>query len=96
MGKVGSVDVLVGQRVHALRLQRRLSQRALGAAIGVTVQDIRQFEAGLRRIGAARLLAIAKVFEIDVGVFFGASGAQPIKPGGIDGRMPPNTSRSLH
>ena len=95
MGKVGSVDLLVGHRVRALRLQRRLSQHALGAAIGVTVRDIRLFEAGSRRIGAARLHAIAKVFEIDVGVFFGASGAHRIKAG-MNGRTPPNTSRSLH
>jgi len=89
-----SVDLLVGHRVRALRLQHRFSQQALGAAIGASVEEIRQFEAGLKRIGAARLLAIAKVFDTEVGVLFGSSGTQAVNPMG--GRAPPNTSRLLH
>ena len=91
-----SVDMLVGHRVRALRLQHKLSQQALGAVIGVSVEEMRQFEAGLKRIGAARLLAIARVFETEVGVLFGSSAAPSVKPNPLGGRAPPGTSRLLH
>jgi DNA-binding XRE family transcriptional regulator len=94
--ELGSVDVLVGHRVRVLRLQHRLSQQALAAAIGASLEDIRQFEAGAKRIGAARVLAIARVFETDVGVLFGSSGAPPVKPTGGGGRARPASSRLIH
>jgi DNA-binding transcriptional regulator YiaG len=93
---VNSVDVLVGHRVRALRLQHKLSLQALGALIGVSVDDMRQFEAGQKRIGAARLLAIARVFDTEVGVLFGSSAAPSVKPDPTAGRASPGTSRLLH
>lgn len=93
---VNSVDVLVGHRVRVLRLQHKLSQQALGAVIGVSAEEIRQFEAGQKRIGAARLLAIARVFDTEVCVLFGSSAAPSIKPAPSGGRASPGTSRLLH
>jgi transcriptional regulator with XRE-family HTH domain len=90
------VDMLVGNHVRALRLERGLSQQALGAAIGVGAEDIKQFEAGLKRVGAARLLAIARVFEVEIEFFFTSSESQAAKAGTADGRPPPKASRSLH
>ncbi len=83
------LDLLVGSRIRVLRLQRRLSRRELGAAIGARAEDIRQFEAGLQRVGAARLSSIADVLEIDIGALFetGDSSAPSIRP---------LASRSLH
>ena len=76
------LDLLVGRRVRTLRLQRRLSRRELGAAIGARAEDIRQFEAGLQRIGAARLSSIADALAIDIGALFEAddSGAPNVRP----------------
>lgn len=91
-----SVDVLVGHRVRALRLQHKLSLQALGAVVGASVDEMRQFEAGERRIGAARLLAIARVFGTEVGVLFGSSAAPSVKPAPAGGRASPGTSRLLH
>jgi transcriptional regulator with XRE-family HTH domain len=91
-----SVDVLVGHRVRALRLQYKLSLQALAAVIGVSIEEMRQFEAGEKRIGAARLLAIARVFETDVGVLFGSSAAPSIRPKPNGGRASPSGSRLLH
>jgi DNA-binding transcriptional regulator YiaG len=91
-----SVDVLVGHRVRALRLQHKLSLQALGAVIGVSVEEMRRFEAGVNRIGAARLLAIARVFDTEVGVLFGSSAAPSVKPNVVGGRPSPGTSRLLH
>jgi DNA-binding transcriptional regulator YiaG len=91
-----SVDVLVGHRVRTLRLQHKLSLQALGAVIGASVEEMRQFEAGEKRIGAARLLAVARTFGADVGVLFGSSAAPCVKPAHTGGRASPSTSRLLH
>jgi transcriptional regulator with XRE-family HTH domain len=96
VGKSDSVDVRVGHRVRALRLQRGLSQRELGMAIGASAEDMRQFEAGLKRIGATRLMRIARAFDVDVAVLFESGGARTAKPDGVGGRVRPTTSRSLH
>jgi transcriptional regulator with XRE-family HTH domain len=89
LGDGDPVDLLVGGRLRALRLQRRLSRRELAAAIGARVEDIRQFEAGVQRIGAARLLSIADVLDINVGTLFESNDSD-------DGRVHPFASRSLH
>ena len=83
------LDLLVGSRIRALRLQRRLSRRELGAAIGAPAEDIRQFEAGLQRVGAARLSSIADALAIDIGTLFEADDS-----GDPNVRTP--ASRSLH
>lgn len=67
------LDEVIGQRLRALRLERGLSQMELGAMIGASVHQVEQFETGARRIGAARLMRLAKVLDVDVSVFFGAA-----------------------
>lgn len=64
------LDALVGHRVRALRRQRGLSRRALGTEIGASVAEIGQFEAGLMRVGAARLMRIADALEVHISAFF--------------------------
>src|SRR5262245_20712420 len=84
-----SLDLLVGDRVRILRQRRRLSRRALGEAIGAPADEIGQLEAGLKRIGAARLLSIAEALDVDVEALF--------EPDGFDGRgRRPGASRALH
>ena len=63
-------DVIVGLRIQALRKSRSLSQTALGAAIGVSFQQIQKYENGVNRVGAGRLSDIARVLGAPVSVFF--------------------------
>ena len=79
-----STDVEVGRR---LRMQRKilgLSQSDLGDALGITFQQIQKYEKGTNRIGASRLLQIAKLVKVEVSYFF--DGQEP-KPQGDE---PPN------
>jgi transcriptional regulator with XRE-family HTH domain len=69
-------DVAVGQRVRALRLERSLSQTALGDRLGVTFQQVQKYEKGVNRIGASRLQAIAGVFNVPISALFAET---PIK-----------------
>jgi transcriptional regulator with XRE-family HTH domain len=66
------LDALVGERLRALRQQRGLSAGILGAAIGVTAADIGRFEAGMTRIGAARLTRLAGALGVHISAFFEA------------------------
>ena len=70
------IDAHVSQR---LRLRRELAgytQDRLGQAVGVSFQMIQKYENGTSRVGAGRLLKIAKVLEVPVAWFF--EGFQPL------------------
>jgi transcriptional regulator with XRE-family HTH domain len=64
-------DALIGDRVRSCRLQARMSQELLGDALGISFQQIQKYEKGINRIGAGRLLQIAKALDCDVMDFFG-------------------------
>jgi transcriptional regulator with XRE-family HTH domain len=68
---VDPFDVRVGQRIRAYRLNRGLSQSALGKKIGVSFQQIQKYERGINRIGVGRLKKIATVFESSVSALLG-------------------------
>ncbi len=72
------IDTHVAQR---LRLRRELAgytQDRLGQAIGVSFQMIQKYEHGASRVGASRLMKIAKVLEVPVAWFF--EGFTPLTP----------------
>ena len=53
-----------------LRRVRKISQVELGAAVGVTFQQIQKYEKGANRIGAGRLKRIADVLGVSILHFF--------------------------
>jgi len=64
------IDAHVAQR---LRLRRELTgytQDKLGQAVGVSFQMIQKYENGASRVGAGRLLKIAKILNVPVAWFF--------------------------
>jgi len=69
--RADSVDVLVGQRVRAYRLNRGMSQTVLGKKVGVTFQQIQKYERGVNRIGSGRLKWIATILGVSVAALFG-------------------------
>ncbi len=64
------VDVHVGSRVWQRRKVLGLTQTNLGDAIGLTFQQVQKYERGVNRIGASRLLAIARVLDVSIEYFF--------------------------
>jgi transcriptional regulator with XRE-family HTH domain len=64
-------DVRVGQRIRAYRLNRGLSQTALGEKIGVSFQQIQKYERGLNRIAIGRLKKVAAVFDTSITALLG-------------------------
>ncbi|WP_375412604.1 helix-turn-helix domain-containing protein [uncultured Bradyrhizobium sp.] len=77
------IDALIGERVRSNRIHANISQNVLGEALGVTFQQVQDYETGADRIGAGRLLKIAEVLECDVVNFFDG-----INGGGIGAGTP--------
>lgn len=64
------VDRHVGKRVEARRKSLGYSQSQLGAALGLTFQQIQKYEKGANRVSASKLWEIAQFFKVDTGYFF--------------------------
>lgn len=66
------IDLIVGQRLAALRTARGVSQDQLGAVLGVTGSQIADYEAGAVRIPPAHLIQICQYFQVSVQILFPA------------------------
>jgi transcriptional regulator with XRE-family HTH domain len=59
-------DIATGRRLREIRMRRGVSQEKLGQKMGVTFQQIQKYEGGINRMGASRLIALAKILEVPV------------------------------
>jgi len=64
------IDQHVGSRVRVRRLMMGLTQQKLGAALGLTFQQVQKYEKGSNRIGASRLQQISKFLDVPPSYFF--------------------------
>jgi transcriptional regulator with XRE-family HTH domain len=58
--KTNDLDRRVGERLRSRRLKMGLSQTELGAAAGVTFQQVQKYEKGANRISASRMIQFAE------------------------------------
>src|SRR5215471_14723608 len=78
------IDHHVGSRVRMRRIMLAMSQEKLGAALGLTFQQVQKYEKGTNRIGASRLQQISHILQVPVAFFFeGAPNA--LAPHGSNG-----------
>jgi transcriptional regulator with XRE-family HTH domain len=63
-------DQHVGRRVRMRRLMLSMSQEKLGAALGLTFQQVQKYEKGANRIGASRLQQLSHILQVPVEFFF--------------------------
>jgi len=74
------IDVHVGSRVRTRRLALGMSQEKLGAALGLTFQQVQKYEKGTNRIGASRLHYVSRILQVPIAHFFeGTPGQQKAK-----------------
>jgi transcriptional regulator with XRE-family HTH domain len=64
------IDAHVGSRLRLRRLLLGISQEKLGAALGLTFQQIQKYERGANRIGASRLFDLSKALDVPGSYFF--------------------------
>jgi len=69
-GTPNPVDIHVGSRVRLRRTLLGLSQEKLGAALGLTFQQVQKYERGANRIGASRLFHLSRILDVPVSYFF--------------------------
>lgn len=70
------VDIRVGQNLRNARNLRGMTQRRLGEAVGLTLQQIQKYENGTNRITVSRLHQLAEILNIPVAQFFAGPPAQ--------------------
>ncbi|MBL8709397.1 MAG: helix-turn-helix domain-containing protein [Rhodospirillaceae bacterium] len=64
------IDVHVGQRMRQRRTLLGMSQETLGAAIGLTFQQVQKYERGANRVSGSRLFDLAQVLDVPIAYFF--------------------------
>ncbi len=67
---INKIDRLVGARLRLIRIERGLSQQAVGDGVDLSFQQIQKYESGVNRISASVLVALACFFEVPVDTFF--------------------------
>jgi transcriptional regulator with XRE-family HTH domain len=64
------IDSHLGSRMRVRREALGMSQRELAEALGLSLAQVRKYEAGARGIRSSRLYAIAKALDVSVSFFF--------------------------
>ncbi len=63
-----------------LRLERRLSQKALGEVLGISDRNIRFYESGEHRPDFEGLLLLADYFHVSLDYLVGRSASKEVQP----------------
>jgi transcriptional regulator with XRE-family HTH domain len=64
------IDVIVGKKIRARRVEAKISQAMLGQALGIAFQQIQKYEAGINRVTASRLYEIGTILKVPVSYFY--------------------------
>ena len=64
------IDKHVGRRVRMRRKMLAMSQEKLGAALGLSFQQVQKYENGTNRMGAGRLQQMSDILQVPVEFFF--------------------------
>ena len=80
-----ATDRHVGNRVRMRRKMQGMTQEMLADALGLTFQQVCNYEKGINRIGASRLRHIASIQQVPISFFFeGTPGSSYVSDGSPD------------
>ncbi|WP_254474985.1 helix-turn-helix domain-containing protein [Bartonella sp. B1098] len=65
-----NIDLLVGKKIRLRRRILKMSQTALGNALGISFQQIQKYENGLNRVSAGRLMQISDILNVPISFFY--------------------------
>lgn len=81
-------DRMISRNIRLHRLARGMTQAELGAALGITFQQVQKYESAANRVSSGRLLRIAQILKVDIrsllGVTNGAEGFASAKSSPVD------------
>ena len=75
------LEAVIGARVRVARIAARMSQGDLGAAVGITFQQVQKYERGKDRVAASTLQGFAAALGMHPGSFYGDD--MPVPSGNI-------------
>jgi transcriptional regulator with XRE-family HTH domain len=64
------IDVILGERLAALRTARRVSLDQLGSVLGITGNQVETYESGAVRIPPPHLVEICQFFQVSLQSLF--------------------------
>jgi transcriptional regulator with XRE-family HTH domain len=74
-----ATDRTISRSIRLHRLARGMTQAELGAALGITFQQVQKYESGRNRVSSGRLLRIAHILKVDVrSLLGGTNGAENV------------------
>jgi transcriptional regulator with XRE-family HTH domain len=88
-------DRQIGQLVKARRLSKGISQGDLGQVLGLTLQQIENYEVGSKSISAGRLAQIADALDVPVTYFYEDIEVHPRARAGALGLDPEQTLKTM-
>jgi transcriptional regulator with XRE-family HTH domain len=74
MIEADALDREIGARLRHVRKVRGLSQTELGAAIGVSFQQIQKYEHGANRLSTSALILLARALDVSPSSLLGDNG----------------------
>ncbi len=80
----------IGKLLHQRRTLLGMSQSGLGAAMGVSFQQVQKYERGANRIGATHLFELSRVLDIPMSFFFEGADALSFNSRGRKASLPTN------
>src|SRR5215467_714927 len=69
-------DTRFGHRMRERRMMLGMSQTELGAALGVTFQQIQKYERGVNRVSAGTMQKLAATLRVPIAYFFDSPPAE--------------------
>lgn len=75
--QAGQIDRNAGARLRAIRNSRKMSQTALGDAIGITFQQVQKYERGSNRMAVSTIHAICKALNCAITDIIPPLGGEP-------------------
>mgnify|MGYP000560198744 CR=1 FL=1 len=63
---IPDIVIIFGKRIKELRIERKLSQMDVGAALNIDRENIRKYEKGIQEPKLSIVLKFAELFEITV------------------------------
>jgi len=84
------IDVHVGSRIRLRRKILGVSQTALAEALGLSFQQVQEYERGTNRVSSSRLFDLCRILNVQLAYFFDEMGNDVAKqsPGALQGRAP--------